>query len=301
MRADDLSTEWLSEQLNTPVTGFRTERIGTGQMSECYRVSLDYDSAGAGPASVVLKVAASDPVSRQTGVALGLYEREVRFYAEVAPRLDGPIAPSYHASFDADGGTFALLLGDAGPAEVGDEIEGTSLERAKLAVSELGRLHGPAIGDPSLAGAAWLNREAPIGQVMLAQLYAGFVERYQDRMAPEHRMVCDRFVASFDAYLAADEQAAGPRGLVHGDYRLDNMLFGLPGADRPLTVVDWQTVAWGAAMTDLAYFMGCALTVSDRRAHADELMACYHKALGPATTLTLGDVAEGVRRQTFAG
>ena len=159
---------------------------------------------------MVLKVAASDPVSRQTGVALGLYEREVRFYAEVAPRLVGPIAPCYHASFDAEAGTFALLLGDAGPAEVGDEIEGTSLERARLAVSELGRLHGPAIGDPTLAGAAWLNRESPIGQALMAQLYAGFIERYESRIAPRHRKVCDRLIASFDAYLAADD--GGPAG-----------------------------------------------------------------------------------------
>ena len=301
MRADELSTEWLSAQVNAPVSAFHAERIGTGQMSECYRVALEYDGDAQSPASVVLKVAASDPVSRQTGVALGLYEREVRFYTDVAPRLVGPIAPCYHASFDANAGTFALLLGDAGPAEVGNEIEGTSLERARLAVSELGRLHGPAIGDPALAGAAWLNREAPIGQALLAQLYAGFVERYGNRIAPQHRAVCDRFVASFDAYLAADEQAGGPKGLVHGDYRLDNMLFGLPGADRPLTVVDWQTVSWGPSMTDLAYFIGCALPVPARRSHADELMACYHRALGSTTTLTLDDVRDGVRRQTFAG
>jgi hypothetical protein len=250
---------------------------------------------------VVLKVAASDPVSRQTGVALGLYEREVRFYADVAPRLVGPIAPCYHASFAANAGTFALLLGDAGPAEVGNEIEGTSVERARLAVSELGRLHGPVIDDPTLAGAAWLNREAPISQALLAQLYAGFAERYGSRIAPRHRMVCERLVASFDAYLATDEQAGGPRGLVHGDYRLDNMLFGLQGADRVLTVVDWQTVSWGPVMVDLAYFLGCALPVPVRRAHSEELVGCYHRALGPTTTLTLDDVHEGVRRQAFAG
>ena len=309
MRADqyridscaDLSTEWLTAQMNAPVTAFGTERIGTGQMSECYRVILEYDDGVSAPSSAVLKVAASDPVSRQTGVALGLYEREVRFYADVAPRLAGPIAPCYHASFDAHAGTFALLLGDAGPAEVGNEIEGTSVERARLAVSELGRLHGPAIDDPTLAGAAWLNREAPISQALLAQLYSGFDERYASRIAPRHRMVCERLVASFDAYLAADDQAGGPQGLVHGDYRLDNMLFGLPGADRPLTVVDWQTVSWGPAMTDLAYFLGCALPVPVRRAHAEELMACYHRALGPTTNVTLDDVREGVRRQTFAG
>ena len=280
------------------MSSFETDRIGTGQMSECYRVALSYDGAAAGPSSVVLKVAASDPVSRQTGFALGLYEREVRFYAEVAPRLVGPIAPCYHASFDAEAQTFALLLGDAGPAEVGEEIEGTSVERARLAVSELGRLHGPAIGDPTLAGAAWLNRESPISQALLAQLYAGFTERYASRLAPRHREVCDRLIASFDTYVGA--QAQGPQGLVHGDYRLDNMLFGTPDADRPLTVVDWQTVTWGPATTDLAYFMGCALTVERRRAHADELIACYHTALGP-TTLTLDDVREGVRRQSFFG
>jgi len=299
MRAADLSTEWLSAQLDTPVSSFDVQRIGTGQMSECYRIALHYDGAATGPSSVVLKVAASDPVSRQTGVALGLYEREVRFYAEVAPRLVGPIAPCYHASFDAEAGTFALLLGDAGPAEVGDEIEGASMERARLAVTELGRLHGPAIGDPTLAGAAWLNRETPVSQALLAQLHAGFTERYHDRIAARHREVCDRLVASFDAYLAVETQ--GPQGLVHGDYRLDNMLFGTPDADRPLTVVDWQTVTWGPATTDLAYFLGCALTVPDRRAHADELIACYHTALGPATALTLDDVREGVRHQSFFG
>src|ERR1700756_194915 len=149
MRADELSTEWLSAQVDAPVHAFHAERIGTGQMSECYRVTLQYGGDASAPASVVLKVPASDPVSRQTGVALGLYEREVRFYADVAPRLAGPIAPCYHASFEHDTGTFAVLLGDAGPAEVGNEIEGTTVERARLAVSELGRMQGPIIDDPT--------------------------------------------------------------------------------------------------------------------------------------------------------
>src|ERR1700758_5084164 len=107
MRAE-LSTEWLTTQLHAPVSAFQTKRIGTGQMSECHRVVLEYHGDASGPASVVLKVAASDPVSRQTGVVLGLYEREVRFYADIAPRLVGPIAPCYHASFAANAGTFAL-------------------------------------------------------------------------------------------------------------------------------------------------------------------------------------------------
>ncbi|WP_372516883.1 hypothetical protein, partial [Mycobacterium szulgai] len=39
----------------------------------------------------------------------------------------------------------------------------------------------------------------------------------------QSRMVCDRLIAAFDGYLGAQ---TGIQGLVHGDYRLDNLLFG---------------------------------------------------------------------------
>ncbi|OOK73872.1 phosphotransferase enzyme family protein [Mycobacterium kansasii] len=191
---------------------------------------------------MVLKVAATDPMSRQTGQTLGLYQREVRFYRDIAPRLDGPLAPCYHAAVDVSSGAFDLLLGDAGPAVVGDEIVGATTEQARLAVRELGRLHGPLLGDAALADAPWLHRDAPLNQVMIASLYAAFVERYGDRITAECRGVCDRLVAAFDGYQEAVQ--GGIQGLVHGDYRLDNLLFGAAGAERALTVVDWQTVSW---------------------------------------------------------
>ena len=179
-RPSDLTAEWLTSAIGTPIAGFTYERIGTGQMSECYRVELAHAGSDIGPASVVLKVAASDPVSRQTGLALGLYEREVRFYTDIAPNLDGgPVAACYSAAFDADTGAFHLLLGDAGPAVVGDELRGATVEQALLALAELARLHAPALGDEAMAQADWLNREAPMNQALIAQLYAGFIERYR--------------------------------------------------------------------------------------------------------------------------
>lgn len=309
-RPSDLTAAWLTAAVGAgPVADFAVERIGTGQMSECYRVRLTYADAGApGPDSVVLKVAATDPVSRQTGLALGLYEREVSFYRDIAPRLSGPIAPCYHAAVDTATGVFDILLGDAGPALVGDEIAGATTEQARLGVVELGRLHGPLLGsrlgEAALADAPWLNRESPLSQAMIAPLYAGFIDRYGDQIAPEHRVVCERLVAAFDGYQAQESAPDRVRGLVHGDYRLDNMLFGTDGADRALTVVDWQTVSWGPALTDLSYFLGCALATPDRREHYDALLRAYHDALGTRgadAPLTVDEVAEGVRRQSFFG
>lgn len=301
-RPSELTAEWLTASVGAgTVTAFDCERIGTGQMSECYRVALTYADGQAGPRSVVLKVAATDPVSRQTGLALGLYEREVRFYTEVAPNLGGPVAQCFDAGYDDSTGAFHLLLGDAGPAVVGDEIRGATIEQASLAVAELGRLHAPLLGDTAMAKAGWLNRESPMSQSLIGQLYAGFVERYRDEIAAEHRQVCDRLVGAFDAYVAAESDPARVKGLVHGDYRLDNLLFGQTGADRPLTVVDWQTVGWGPAMTDLAYFLGCALPAELRRDHYDELLRTYHDALGADAPIGIDDVRDGVRRQSFFG
>ena len=251
----------------------------------------------------MLKVAATDPVSRQTGHALGLYEREVRFYSDVAPglgaRSGGPIARCYHSEYQPETGYFTLLLDDAAPAEVGDEIRGATIADAKLALTQLGRLHAPLIGSEALADAEWLNRETPVNQELITALYAGFADRYGEAITGEQREVCERLVNGFDAYVA--EEAARVKGLVHGDYRLDNMLFGRPGSLRDLTVVDWQTVTWGSALTDVAYFIGCALLVKDRRAHYDELLHAYHEGLGPNPPLSLDAVREGVRRQSFFG
>jgi hypothetical protein len=304
-RPEDLTAAWLTAAIRAgTVAEFAVERIGTGQMSECYRVQLTYADSGpsvGGPESVVLKVAATDPVSRQTGASLGLYEREVGFYRDIAPRLHGPVAPCYHAAFDASAGAFDVLLGDASPAVVGDEVRGATATQARLAVTELARLQGPLLGDTTLAEAPWLQRDAPIAQTLITQLYAGFIDRYGDRITPQHRTVCERLIGGFDAYLADEGADTRIHGLVHGDYRLDNMLFGAPGADRPLTVVDWQTVTWGPAMTDLAYFLGCALPVADRRTHYDALLQAYHAALGSHAPISLADVHEGVRRQSFFG
>ena len=122
---------------------------------------------------------------------------------------------------------------------------------------------------------------------MITPLYAGFIDRYGDQIAPEHRIVCERLVGvASTATWPPKRPPDRIQGLMHGDYRLDNMLFGAAGADRPLTVVDWQTVSWGPALTDLSYFLGCALPAQDRREHYDALLRAYHEALGPEAPLT---------------
>jgi aminoglycoside phosphotransferase (APT) family kinase protein len=65
----------------------------------------------------------------------------------------------------------------------------------------------------------------------------------------------------------------------HGDYRLDNMMFGrVPGAPA-ISVIDWQAARLAPPLLDAAIFLGSCLSVEDRRAHERELLHGYHEKL----------------------
>ncbi|WP_346425954.1 phosphotransferase [Williamsia sp. 1135] len=192
------------------------------------------------------------------------------------------------------------MLEDAGPAEVGNDIAGATLGQAELAVTALARIQSAVLSNDDLAATEWLNREAPINQALLASLFPAFVDRYGSRLDPRHQELAQQMVDSWDAYLA-EQQAMPHQSLIHGDFRLDNLLFGHPGAARPVTVVDWQTVAWGPATNDLAYFLGASLPTELRRAHFDELLQIYFDGLGGRGPASVDEVRDGVRRHTFFG
>jgi aminoglycoside phosphotransferase (APT) family kinase protein len=67
----------------------------------------------------------------------------------------------------------------------------------------------------------------------------------------------------------------GPRCLTHNDYRPDNMMFGTPAGGHPITVLDWQSFAYGVGATDVAYFLAGALPADVRRAAEPELLDRY--------------------------
>jgi hypothetical protein len=267
----EISAAWLSAALGRDgLEHVSTEAIGTGQMSQNHRVR--FTAPGGAPESVVVKLASADPMSRATGVGMGAYMREVAFYENLAERIGGPLAACHLAEYDAAEGWFTILLEDISGAVQGDQIAGCSVDDARLALNELARVQAPVMGDLALGTADYLNQPNPLTQALITQLLPSFLERYDGRVEPAHAEVCERFAQSVDAWSA---ERRPPLGLVHGDYRLDNLLFG----DGRCIVVDWQTVGWGPAMLDASYFLGGCLAVDDRREHEQELMRGYHERL----------------------
>jgi aminoglycoside phosphotransferase (APT) family kinase protein len=95
-------------------------------------------------------------------------------------------------------------------------------------------------------------------------------------LSPEELALGEAFGASMKEWR---NSSSPPYCVTHGDYRIDNMLFGTKEGGYPLTTVDWQTVGHGQGIMDAAYFIGNGPRVPDRRAHEMDLLRRYYDAL----------------------
>jgi hypothetical protein len=134
-----------------------------------------------------------------------------------------------------------------------------------------------------------------------------YFARQRDRWTKQYRASETEHLADMERLIAWLEKNEPPDdgrvSLVHGDYRLDNMLFGDGEASRRFVVVDWQTVSWGPVMTDAAYVLGGSLSVADRRAHEQALIREYYDGLRARGVVEFEwqECWTGYRRQTFLG
>src|SRR5579859_1983311 len=126
------------------ITDVSVEPAGQGQVADCFRCRLRYEPADCdAPGSVIVKLPARDPTSRESGVALSLYEREVRFYQQLAGVVGITTPRCRYAEIDAGSGMFALVLDDLAPARETDQLSGISADDASTALGQLAGLHAP--------------------------------------------------------------------------------------------------------------------------------------------------------------
>ncbi len=259
------------------VDAVHAEPVGTGQMGAGYRLTLDVPGdRGALPDTIVAKVAVGSPEKRV--IAAGAYRTEVRFYRRVASTV-AIRTPACWGSWISDDATdFVLLLEDLAPRVQGDQLAGCTADQAVAAAVNLAGLHGPRWNDPDLRESGDLEAVAAdsasaLGEV-LAPMNELFFAHFGDRFGAQHRAVFDRTAEVAGDWLLGRSERSGP---VHGDYRLDNLLFAPDGSD--VAAVDWQTVSLGLPARDLAFFCSTGLEPGLRRDCEDAVLRAYHRAL----------------------
>lgn len=290
---------WMTEALGAqagaagPVSAVTLEPVGGGHIGSTVRVRLRYATGSPGaPASVIVKLPGTAAESRETARRGRLYEREYRFYTELAPQTEVSTPRCFAAGYDPETDGFALVLEDVSGRLPADQLRGCPADRAAAVLSELAGLHAAWWRDPTLRRRKWLTTFTSVHRLanlrrLLADGWPRLHAEVGDRLPPDAAEVGRGMLARFDRSLRALDRQ--PHTLIHGDVRLDNLLFDA-GEDRsPVAIVDWQNVSRGPGVADVSYFLVQSLTVEDFRDQADDLLAHYHGVL----------VGHGVRGYPF--
>ncbi len=110
-----------------------------------------------------------------------------------------------------------------------------------------------------------------------------YVARQVERWSKQYRASETETVGEMEhliAWLPAHLPPAGPVRLVHGDYRLDNMILA-PDAPRVLAVLDWELSTLGDPLADFSYhLMKWHMPPSDSGAGTGSLVGLDLAALG---------------------
>lgn len=245
----------------------------TGAVGDMARIRLEYDGSGdPGPASVVAKLRGTTEVQVGMDRAMDLYNREARFYAELADRVPVGTPRIFHIG---DGTARPMLMEDLGGLRIGDQMEGLSVPDAERIMDALADMHAEFWNAPEL-DADWLAEPAQgVYAGMIVQLVTSGVET-----------LCDRYTGRVpDGVLDGVAEAAprwgdvlrrcaeGPKTLVHNDCRLDNLFF--RGDGHPV-FVDWQVLARTRGTQDVGNLLAGSMNIDDLRANWESLLRRYH-------------------------
>ncbi|MEE9416318.1 MAG: phosphotransferase [Acidimicrobiales bacterium] len=284
--AAEVTPEWLSAALNSAglavaVESVTTTPVGTGQMADSARLSISYSTeVKSAPNTLVGKFPSTDPQSRSAGEHGG-YASEIGFYTHLAHTVSGNTPRCYYAETGSPA-EFTLLMQDMAPSVQGDQIAGCSVAQAEAALVNLARFHGPRWCDetlfevPSLASRDESNATGSLLAEFMAAFTPEFVNRYSGRLSADDIDLAIQFAARVSAW---DQFDTGEFGLLHGDYRLDNLLFGTTAEHPAVTTVDWQTLKIGPPLRDTAYFLGTSLDAEIRAEHEQRLVRVYYDEL----------------------
>lgn len=280
---NEVTADWLSEAVAGDVADFQLTQIGQGVgiMGDIFKVALTYAPGAAGPDSVVVKLPSSFEENRSQGVALGMFEAEVRFYNELAAQVKVGLPKVHLAEIESGTADFVIVMEDLSHLTMVDQSVGMNAEQAEAAVRVLAHVHAAWWDQAQTEALEWIptmiGPRIEFVDQMLTQILPVFLEGFASYLPPGGVEIYERFAGS---YLSINKVIAGrsPWTLVHQDFRVENVMFGPTGSGE-VVVLDWQGIGRGPGAYDLAYILSGSMEPDLRRAHETQLVQAYHQQL----------------------
>jgi hypothetical protein len=271
----DITVAWLSQVLNRKVTSVVLDRTVPGTATKVF-VTVTYDddtSPHALPTQLCVKGGFDPNFIQMMPWIVMIYQRECDFYNHVAPSLNNMSLPScWWAGHNSTQGVLVMDNLAAQGCSFGNPAEAWSVSRVLAGVEQLAALHAKTwhIRDSDYP---WLTSDYDQAILTLMKTYENVVKGPDRPGIHDYLKNQPRVTAVLEKHYALRNPRF--RCLLHGDAHTGNTYL-VNGAPRFL---DWQMIHIGSAFHDLAYFVGAALTVEDRRANEWVIVQHYLRTL----------------------
>lgn len=249
--------------------------------------------------------------TRKMFVDAGVYRKEVAFYQHIRsiPQAHDLVPPVYYAEIEEPGrvDNFLIVLGEAG--EPLNQLVGCSMDISRSVMSQVAHLHSLFVNSIETAPESLESCYSP-GHLLLCQIVYGpglhtektpesLLKHCSDLFEMKFNDLCVVVEASgwsvdsnslseikchfsngtilshlrsaFDSCLISPSFLT----LIHGDFRLDNMLF--DSQTQKVKFIDFQAVHYGHPAYDLAQFI--VQCHEDAHSVVDELLLIYYNTL----------------------
>jgi aminoglycoside phosphotransferase (APT) family kinase protein len=250
----DRLAAWMDAQGLAPAAPIQVERITTGHSNEVFSVRR-------GDLDLALRRPPRTPIS-PTAHDMAREHRLLRAFADHGAAVPIPLPVALCTDVDVIGVPFYLmerLDGVVVREQIPPELGGDSNVPVALAhalVDALGAIHAFDWRAGGLADfgrpEGYLDRQVP--------RWLGQLARYKTRELPE--------VDEAGEWLADNTPPMQPPTVIHGDYKLDNVMFVSKLPIAPLAVLDWEQATVGDPLVDVGWLLGLWRQAGDAPAFA---------------------------------
>src|SRR5262245_43115270 len=216
---NEISAPWLTSVLRDAgvlrratirAVDVRAIGEGVGFLSGRARVTISYDQAEEGsPATVIVKLPASIKAGADLAESMHAYEREIRFYREVAPRTPIRVPRVFATIMEPADHVFILVMEDLNGLTVGDQVAGLSRAHALAAARTVARLHAQWWNGDQRRALPWVpSIEQQLAMLSLTPevirtAWPPFLDTFGDALPPGGRALGGRIIAHLEGIVAA--------------------------------------------------------------------------------------------------
>ncbi|HJP40647.1 MAG TPA: phosphotransferase [Dehalococcoidia bacterium] len=289
----EITADWLTSALHesgdlspaNTVTSVEVGDIGLGRgfAGVTLRVVPTYGAPEEqAPASLIAKLPHFLNLNEELSAMVDLmYSNETLWYRDLSAEIPIRVPKPHWGGMDLENRKFCLLIEELIGLRVFDQRESCSPDEARLIARDCARFHAHWWNSRRLEELPWLLSPARMATELIHPRFkAGwpaFRERYASRLSSEFISAAEPLNERIPELMLA--AATNGSTVVHGDYRLENFMFGDLGTDDELVTIDWQLVSTGSGLQDLAYFISQSLTTELRRSLESELLELYYETL----------------------